>query len=363
MTQPAIAPATPTPAAAPAPAPAEAPAKPYVSAGQPKPPENAKPEKVRVRSHERALRVKEKLDAAAPAESPESTDEGEAETEAAPVKAASPKEPDAAEKNRSERQARIAAAREKERAQDQERAQRSQHTRKARAADSELETLRKRVAELEPNEAVFKDEETLLSAAEKRGMTAEKLVQWMRTRLNDPNAVAQRQAQTVEEKLQAKLDAMQARIDKDASDRRAEQRQAREERESIDKAHRFFGQAKDASSTHPLTAALQSRHGDAGLLAFANTFVAPHLAEGYSLQELHDLTEQFLDEVQVGTGQLGTPAGASHPAKNGAAAKPTTTTLSNGVASERVSATEEVPWARLPRRERTQRLKDRLDRD
>lgn len=364
MTQPAI--AAPTPVAAPSPAPTR-PAAADVVAPSKEMPAAPKAEKIRVRSHERAAKVKAQLDAepaepAAEREPAASSGQESSAADSASPKPDTPKAPDDAEKRREERKARILAAQEKERAQDAERSQHQRSSAKQRQAESEVEKLRKRVAELEPHEGVFRDEETLLAAAEAKGMTAEKLVQWMRRRLEDPNAVAQRQAQSVEQKLEAKLAEMQRRIDEREEAHRTERQQAQEQYEAQGKAHRFIEQARTAKDTHPLTAALQAKAGigDAGLVAFANAFVAPHLHEGYSLQELHDYVEQLLDEVQV-NGSGAPASGTSHPAKNGAA-KPTST-LSNGVVSERVSATEEIPLARMPRRERVQRIKDILDRE
>ncbi len=354
---------------------------------------------IRVRAHERAIRMKEKIASeerseaeAEPAKTgarePEAQTKDKPAAEKADAKAspaAKPKEkaepeererprvkadatedkpePSDDDKRRAERQERIVKRQEllrkaadRERAEQRERESRRQYREPER--DSELEQLRKRVAELEPNEAAFKSEEALLAAAEGRGLSTTKLVEWMKRRLSDPNAVGQHHARTVEETLRAE-------IQQERQERQALERRIREEREHAEramegerKARKFVEMSTKGTDSHPLTARFLERHGQMGLVAFANQFIAPILRPGYDLEELHDHVEQFLDEVQ--DAKPGAQAGKSHPAKNGA--DQPTTTLSNRDASERVSVTEEIPMSRLPRAERVARLKSKLAR-
>ncbi len=248
-------------------------------------------------------------------------------------------------------------AAEKERAEARERESRKQHREPDQSA--EIEQLRKRVAELEPHSAAFQNEESLLAAAEARGMSSEKLIQWMRTRLSDPHAVAERQAKTVEERLLAE-------IQRERQERIALERRIHEEREQTERAiagerraRQFVEMGRKGTDSHPLTARFVERHGEQGLVAFANQFIAPLLRQGYDLEELHDHVEQFLDEVQ--DAKPGPQSGKSHPSRNGA--DQPTTTLSNRAASERVSVTEEIPLSRIPRAERVKRLKKQLGGD
>lgn len=197
-------------------------------------------------------------------------------------------------------------------------------------------------------------------------MSSEKLIQWMRTRLSDPNAVAQRQARnvanTVEEKLLAEIRTeREARL---ALERRLteEREQTRRAVEGERKARSFVEMSTKSKDSHPLTAGLVARHGEQALIAFANQFVAPLLREGYDLEELHDHVEQLLDEVQVPreSATPGSQTGKSHPAKNGADQP---TTLSNRDAAGRESVTEDIPWSRIPRADRVKRLKRDLGGD
>lgn len=349
------------PNAAPAPAPAPVSAASFAQA----PIADAKPEVVvtRVKAHDRAMRVRAKL---AESEGSEGNDET-SEREKEPAKAAEPAAPsppvvDDAEKRRAERAERISKAQERERAEDRDRRT------KKRASDggvsnAELEKLRKRVAELEPHEAVFSSEEALLAAAEAKGLSAEKLVQWMRTRLSDPAAVAKQHAKSEADKLREEIAELRKSWETEREERKAERERQQQEQSGIQKAMSFLDKAKTSTSSHPLTAQLVSRHGEKGLIAFANQFVAPLLPKEYSVEQLHDHVEQLLDEVQVGgPGPTGNSTnGTSHSTKHGAAQP--VTTLSNGIASERVSVTEETPLHRLPRRQRIQRLKETLGSD
>lgn len=258
--------------------------------------------------------------------------------------------------NAAARQARIAKMREEERAQDAERQQSRAH----KDQKGEVEKLRARIAELEPHTQKFKSPSDLLAYAEKEGMTAEDVVKELRARLEDPAAIAKRATQTVEEKLRAEIAAerkaredLQAKLEEQAE-------QSRAQHEATQKASTFIEQSGAKKDTHPLTAALLVRHGARGLVAFANKFVAPLLREDYSLEELHDHTEQLLDEIQVGGASPApaTPAnGPSHPPKKNGAAEPVTT-LSNALASERTTVSEELPLHRLSKAERIRRARE-----
>jgi hypothetical protein len=363
---------------APAPAPA-APTNPAIEAAanvQAPPVSAPKPsaeKRVRVRGYERAVQVKAKLDAEddagetapEPAAEPTRAEPSPSRPKAAPsaadsgdeARAAPSDEVAAREKRAAERIERIRAAQAREQA---EKAKRTT-SQQARARDGEVEQLRKRIAELEPHAEVFKDEETLLAAAEARGMSAQKLVEWMRARLNDPSVVAQRHAKTEADALRAELRKLQDRLDQEAEERRIAAEQAREQHEGQQKAYQFVGKVKASEESHPLTAALMKKYDENTVLAFANRFVAPMLPPDYALQELHDHVEQLLEEVQMyGPAALsGTQDGKSPSPKNAAGQAPNT--LSNRTAQERVSVTQERPAHLMPRSERVARLKRKLD--
>lgn len=312
--------------------------------------------------HDRASSLKAKLDAL-----PEPTVESSAPSPATDQTSSTVDSggqakppPPAATDARAERLKRIEQVRAKERADEQERAQRKQ----GKERETEVEKLRARVAELEPMNKVFSSEEALLEEAEKRNLSAEKLVQWMRTKLTDPNAVAQRQVKTEADKLREEMKALQDRLDKTEQDRVTERQRVEAERAQETKTTTFLTQVKERAGTYPLTAALHAKYKDEGLIGFANQFIAPLLSPDYSLDELYDHTEQLLEEMQVAPAQAAVTAppasGPSHPPQKNGAAKPVTT-LSNDVASERVSVTEEVPLHRMSRAERIARAKKQAE--
>jgi hypothetical protein len=196
-------------------------------------------------------------------------------------------------------------------------------------------------------------------------MSAEKLVQWMRTRLSDPAAVAQKHAQTEAEKVRQEMAELKAEMQRERQEWIAEQKRVADERESIDKANEFIDRATSLQETHPLSAALLRKYGPRGLVAWANQFVAPLLPEGYTLDVLHDHVEQLLEETQLSGGDgrqhASTGNGQGHPPKSGAGQP--VTTLSNALGGERRTVTEAVPLHKLPLEDRVALLKDRLSRE
>lgn len=260
---------------------------------------------------------------------------------------------DAAAKARAERLARIEQVRAKERAKDERR----QESKRAKAEAGEVEKLRARLAEVEPLEQVFSSEEALLEMAEKRGMSAEKLVAWMRQRLTDPQAVAAQKAKSEADKVREEMAALKRQLEEEKAAAQKEAEAAKAHSESIQRAQTFVQQVA-TSTAHPLTSAFLKKHGPQGLVAFANHFLTPLLPEHYEISEMHDHFEQFLDEVGVNLAPTA-PAATSPSTKNSGAAKPVTT-LSNAMASERATAVEEIPLHKLSRDERARRLKDKL---
>ncbi len=323
---------------------------------------------VRERAGDRAARLKEKLESE---EGPVATgDDGEplaAEAQPKTERAATAEAPaapadDARTRAAEERRQRL----EKFRADEQKKQSERQERKGEKEALAEVERLRKRVSELEPNEQVFSSEEALLAAAERRGMTAEKLVQWMRTRLTDPNAVSQRHAELAKTESKSEIDKVREETRQQIEAIKAEREQEKMQREAVDRATRFTTTVTEAAETHPLTAAFMAKHGGANLVGLANAVVLPHLPDNYELGTLHDHLEQYLEFLQVGGAPSAAPApatpanGPSHTSslKNGAA-KPVTT-LGNDLASERASVIEEVPLHRLSKDERVERLKAKL---
>jgi len=303
---------------------------------------------------------------AAPLQSGEGASPSAAASDASGAKSASPANDNASDqaaKARAERLSRINAVREREAERERERESRRQTQSREKERDAEIDSLRAKLKDLEPLNDVFASEEALLEAAERKGMSAEKLVQWMRTRLTDPNAVAAQKTQTVEQKLLAEI----ARMKKEFSDQIAEitgtRHAEREEQSRIEAARTFIAQASEAGA-HPRTAAMLAKHGPQGFLAWVNHAVVPMLHEGYTLEELHDHVEQYLDEVHTDpAAKASAPAnGASQPPTKSGAVQPVTT-LGNAVTTERMTVTEDIPLHKLSLTERVDRLKAKLDRE
>lgn len=317
--------------------------------------ETAQPTTTTTTADQRADALRVSLDA-----EPANDDAGEptTETEAAPPEAPAEvaETAPAVDPKVAERRARIEAMKAKERAADEER----QARRASREKDGEAEKLRQRLADLEPLNDVFKSEEALLEAAEKRGLTADKLVQWMRTRLSDPALVAKREAQTEAEKLRAEMAADRKALEALKAELAEERKAAAERAEGMQKAQAFFTAIQASADTYPLTAGLLQRKGAEGLVAFANKHIITEMPEGYSVEELHDALEQHLDDIGARP-YVPTAAKATQPKRSGAA-KPADT-LSNDVESDRATVSEEIPLHRLSGDERVARLKERLARE
>jgi hypothetical protein len=351
-------------AAAPAVPVAATPSPAEVAQTPPKEAPSAEPAaKVRVRAHDRAVKVKARLDSdtSEPAEKPEPEPQ---EAKPAPKPEPAKAEDDSA-KRREERMERLRKAQDRERKEERQRAQ-EREARKPGPDVGEFERLRKRVAELEPYDSAFASEEALLEAAEQKGMSAEKLVQWMRTRISDPAAVARQQTKTEADKIREEMKRERDAFAKEIADLREQRETERQQLAAQQKAVDFLGRARSSNKSHPLTANFVGRHGENGLINFANQFVAPLLRPDYSLDELHDHIEQLLDEVQLNAAQearaAGTPEQAASLSPKTGEEQPSTT-LSNRLVAQRGSVEEAVPLARLPRSERVSRLKARLGGD
>lgn len=256
-----------------------------------------------------------------------------------------------------ERLARINRVRAREAADEARRAEQQQ----GRARDTEMETLRKRVAELEPLNKTFESEESLLSYAETKGMSAEKIVTSLRARLHDPAAVARRETQTEAEKIRAEMKAMKDEHAAEIAKIRAEKEQSEQERAQTTKTTTFLGNAKTMTASHPRTARAIGTWKDEGLITFVNQVIAPHLPQVYDTQYLHDVLEDYFEKTHAFGGQPtpeATPAnGASRPSTKNGAAQPATT-LSNALTSGRESLVEEQPLHKLSREERIRRARE-----
>lgn len=258
---------------------------------------------------------------------------------------------------------RLAEFRERERAADAQREQQRARRSKERETVTEIETLRAKLKDLEPLNDVFSDEARLLAAAEAKGMSAEKLISWMRTRLSDPAAVAQREAKAAEDRTLAKIAELEKRLADSEKARQDAIEHAEQQRQGIERSNQFVHLTQTAAETHPRVAQFLQRKGPAALIQFANEHVAKYLPEEFDLPELHDHFETFLEAVAGGENPapVSPASGTSLPPKKHGAEQPVTT-LSGALASERTTVAEEIPLSRLSLDERAERLKAKLAR-
>lgn len=324
-------------------------------------------EPARPTSSSRAAALKEKLEASesvaegqpsssSPPE-PSAADSG-ATTETAPPDA----EAAAARQQRAERLQRIQQLRAKEEAARQQRAERQRAKPSQPSVDAaEFERLRKRVAELEPHEAVFKSEESLLEAAEKQGLSSQKIVEWMKKRLNDPAAVAKQHAQTETNAVRDELKQLREQIDADRKAFEAQRKAEVAERQQYSMTSQFMSDIAAKEKTHPRVARAKAKLGD-NIVHLANHLVARDLPEGYGVEELHDHLEQFFDAIEAFGGTQSAPI-AQPPTANNPDSKESAITLNGRTAAGRESLVEAKPLHQLTKAERIARARAKLERD
>jgi hypothetical protein len=263
-----------------------------------------------------------------------------------------------------DRLARIAKVRASHDAERQKRAREQQQRQQSQAQTGEVESLRQQLAELQPLANIPKSEEALLGWAETQGMSVEKLVQYMRQRLTDPNAIAQRQVKTEADQLREEMRKQREEFEawKRQTEEAEQQRVA--QYQSQQKAHSFLQRTHASSETHPLSAAFLAKFGPQGMVAYANQFVAPLLREDYDVEELHDHVEQLLFETQLSSAPAApTPAQpASTPSAKNGAGQPVTT-LGNAVAAERGTVREDIPLHKMSLDDRAEFLKAKYQRE
>lgn len=277
-----------------------------------------------------------------------------------PKAAAKPAEPGEEDKRREERRARLEKLATETRAKADKSHEQRKHRETEKQKETELETLRRRVVELEALESATKDEASYIEYAAKKNYDPTKLGEYIRSRLTNPELVAERKVQSALSPLEQRLKELQ-----DATERRIQEVEQREQRlrteqEQRETASTFVAQVRSSERTAPLTAAFLDRHGEQGLIAFANQLIVPLLPETATLTDLHDAIEQFLDDVQPRKAAQATTSNGTKKTPNGTA---TPKTLTNDLASQRASVTEEEDLSDLPLEERVARVKERLARE
>ncbi len=270
--------------------------------------------------------------------------------------------PDAAQQARQERLARIAKVREREQADKVRRQEETRLRTQHQATSGELEQLRAKTKDLEGLQSAFADPMALLEAAEKKGLTPQQFVDAIKARLTDPSAVAQHTANSVEGKLRAEIEQLKAELRQTAEHWETQQQEQIAAYHAQQRATQFVQQANAGATSHPLTADFLRKHGDAGVINFANRFVAPLLGEEYTLDELHDHMEQLLDEVQLRDGASPQQRAPATPNAANGVGQPATT-LSNALSSERSTVSVPVPLHKMSLEDRMAFLRDKYSRE
>jgi hypothetical protein len=256
----------------------------------------------------------------------------------------------------------VAELRAKEAAALAERQQRAKY----QTNQGEVEKLRRRLAELEPLEGAWKDPMSVLEWAEKKGVKAGDMVAALRDRQTNPEAVAAAQAQsatrTLEQTLRAEIKAINEKLDLTEKQRQAEVQQAREQAAGQQKAVEFHARVSEKSGEYPLTANFAKARGANALIALANNFLAPHLPPDYTVEQLHDHTEQLLELFQVGGLSAPSAEATSGESSKSPGADQPATTLSNRATAGRETLVEEVPLHRLSKADRIARVRAKYGR-
>ncbi len=270
-------------------------------------------------------------------------------------------------KSAADRAARIQAMRDKQR----EAATKQQAHRARRAEQEELTQLRQLKAEWEKKDSAFATEEEFLAAAEKRGISAEKVISYFRDASTNPSAIAERKASAAKSDMQKQLDEMRQEL-RERDERDAQSRtEAEHQQKSIAAAKSYIDLAQSKADDAPLVARMIERHGADVAIAFANKFIVPLMGDGFDITDadhlasLHDHMEQFLSETQLSDptpaqANADTSSKANAGKKNGE--KPVTT-LSNRTVTERGTVEQEIPLAKLPLSERKRLLKEKYERE
>lgn len=270
---------------------------------------------------------------------------------------------DALTKARDERRARLEALKADERARVDERARKSAGDELAR----ELEKERQARAELEKRTQQLVDiskldEAAFFKLAQDVKIPPQKLGEWIRESLANPEAIATQAAtKHIDPRLaemQAKLDSQQALINEFLEGQRTE----REQHQAHQATQGFLTFVSQSSETAPIASQFLAKHGPAEFLKIAETAGAS-IPEGAGAHALLDAVESFLDgDGRMYAQQLAElyglipPSNAQHtPPPKSAAAK--AKTVSNADAQERASVVSESELAKLSFDERLEALK------
>ncbi len=234
----------------------------------------------------------------------------------------------------------------------------------AQARHREHDSLRQRLADAERRAEEQKghvdptklDEAAFFDLATKLNVTPQKLGEWLRERITNPELAA---AQAATRVVDPKLSAMQQRLDEqqrvidDFLGSQATQRQQAEERHYTEQFHAF---TRENASTSPYAARFLELHGPEQYAQIA-LGAASKVPEGAGAQAILDEVEERLTQLAQIYAPQGAPQQRAAPSYPHHAAAKAPTTVSNTLAQTRASVVnEDEDWAALPFEERSARL-------
>ncbi len=234
----------------------------------------------------------------------------------------------------------------------------------AQAKHREHDALRKRLDEAERRAEASKDhvdpskldETAFFEMATKLNVTPQKLGEWLRERMTNPElAAAQAATRVVDPKLsemRQQLEAQQKVIN-DFMSNQATQREQAEERHYTEQFHAF---TRENTATSPYASRFLELHGPEEYARIA-TAAAGNVPEGAGAQAILDEVEDRLARLAQIYAPQGAPQQRAAPTYPNPAAAKAPTTVSNTLAQTRASVVDEdADWAALPFEERSARL-------
>jgi len=279
-----------------------------------------------------------------------------------PPPAAPAADSDDAQKRAAERRARLDALKAQERDAVARSSEKTRYERELEALKREAEEAKARAAKLVDLDGI--DEPAFFALAQKKGIRPERLADWIRESMTNPERVAEAAAlQATRAAVDPKLSALEKQIaEQNAMIQQllAQQHQAQAAAEERRATEQFLGMVRESSAQAPLASKLLETDPDE-FMQMAE--VAASRVPGRGPQALLDALEELLDSDGRALAQKyaslygltsNVPAATTLP--RSAAAK-ATTTVSNALAQQRASVVEEDDWSSLPFDERVARIK------
>jgi hypothetical protein len=269
----------------------------------------------------------------------------------------------AAQQRAAERRARLDALRSTERERVDTKAQQAASDKMARELAAErarAEAAEARAAKMVDVDSI--DEAALFALAEKRQISPQRMGEWIRDAMSNPEKQAEAAAlKATKTSYDPKIAALEARLaaqDEQIQSFLAEQAKAKADAQEQHETRAFLDMVKGSSERAPLAARLLATN-EQEFMQMAE--IAAGSVPGMGPQALLDAVEELLDgdvrqSAQTYAALFGSPSQQPAPSKPTNRAAAMANTVSNSLAQERASLVEEENLARLPIEERAARL-------